>query len=121
MVNTYQCPVCGYGMEDEPCNFNICPSCGTEFGYHDANVPVRTLRASWLRNGAQWWSTTDSEPAGWDPYAQVSNLLSQGSVWQSQMASAGNEAAESRLSKMASPRDIDQGNTRAGLMGSQTR
>jgi hypothetical protein len=77
MVNTNVCPVCGYGMEDEPSSFNICPSCGTEFGYHDANISISALRAGWLRNGAKWWSTTDPEPDGWDPYAQVSNLLSQ--------------------------------------------
>ena len=76
MVTTYLCPVCGYGMEDPPSDFNICPCCGTEFGYHDANTSTNTLRAAWLRAGAKWWSTTDPEPDGWDPYVQVSALLS---------------------------------------------
>jgi len=87
-------------MEDEPSNFNICPSCGTEFGYHDANVPITTLRAEWLRNGAKWWSATEPEPEGWDPYAQVSNLLSQRSVWQGLMIPAGNSTIESGLSRV---------------------
>lgn len=51
MVTTYLCPVCGYGMEDPPSDFNICPCCGTEFGYHDANTSTNTLRAAWLRGG----------------------------------------------------------------------
>ena len=76
MVTTCLCPVCGYGMEDPPSDFNICPCCGTEFGYHDVNTSTNTLRAAWLRGGAKWWSTTDPEPDGWDPYVQVSALLS---------------------------------------------
>ena len=80
MVNTYLCPVCGYGMGEEPSNFNICPSCGTEFGYHDVNAPISELRANWLRFGAKWWSSADPQPEGWDPYLQVSNLFSQKSI-----------------------------------------
>jgi hypothetical protein len=109
MVNAYLCPVCGYGMAEEPSNFNICPSCGTEFGYHDANVSINTLRATWLRNGAKWWSSTDVEPNGWDPYSQVSNLLSQRFVWQSLMIPAGNVSVKSDLSKMAAGAGGDNG------------
>lgn len=69
------CPVCGYGMDDPPCEFNICPSCGTEFGNSDVNASVVQLRAAWLRAGARWWSEFDTPPDGWDPYEQVSALL----------------------------------------------
>lgn len=68
---TYICPVCGYGMEDEPANYNICPSCGTEFGLHDQNATIEELRATWIKTGLKWWSKTDSQPEGWDPYIQL--------------------------------------------------
>jgi len=72
MVN--MCPVCGYGMEDPPEDYNICPSCGTEFGLHDVNSSIAALRAAWLRSGARWWSPVDPQPLGWDPYLQLDNL-----------------------------------------------
>lgn len=69
------CPVCGFQMEDSPSDFNICPSCGTEFGLHDANSTVEELRVNWIRTGPRWWSTTDPEPVGWDPGGQIGRLL----------------------------------------------
>lgn len=68
------CPVCGYLMEDPPKNYNICPSCGTEFGYHDVNSSIAELRAAWLRTGPHWWSPADPEPYNWDPYLQLDNI-----------------------------------------------
>lgn len=78
MVNL--CPVCGYGMKYPPQDFHICPSCGTEFGYDDAGRTHASLRADWLRGGLQWWSPIDARPDNWDPYEQVSELLS-ASLW----------------------------------------
>lgn len=77
MVTDSICPVCGYGMEDPPRDYNICPSCGTEFGHHDVNSSVDKLRAEWLRNGANWWSPVDAQPDHWDPYRQVASLSQQ--------------------------------------------
>lgn len=74
-MTQYMCPVCGFLMEEPPCDYNICASCGTEFGLHDVNMTVDELRADWLRNGAKWWSNFQNAPAGWDPYVQVSKLL----------------------------------------------
>lgn len=50
------CPVCGYGMKEAPADFNICPSCGTEFGVHDVNSSIPELRKA--------WSKTEDSPAG---------------------------------------------------------
>ena len=70
----YLCPVCGFGMEDPPRGNNICPSCGTEFGYHDAGRTFQDLRLRWLLSGAQWWSAYDKKPEGWDPLEQLKSL-----------------------------------------------
>lgn len=75
-MTRYLCPVCGYRMEDPPRDYNICPSCGTEFGYHDENASITELRATWLRNGLQWWSPVDPQPENWDPYEQVAEVIS---------------------------------------------
>lgn len=71
MLNTNICPVCGYGMQDPPADYNICPSCGTEFGYNDLNSSIEGLRNAWLQSGAGWWSTVDPIPEGWDPFQQL--------------------------------------------------
>ncbi|MDQ3648866.1 MAG: hypothetical protein M3458_01040 [Acidobacteriota bacterium] len=68
----YTCPVCGYNqLEDAPANHEICPSCGTEFGYHDFTRSHVELRAQWLAKGAQWHSRIDPKPYGWNPYRQL--------------------------------------------------
>jgi len=66
-----RCPVCGYEMEAPPRDYRICPSCGSEFGVHDANVTIPELRDAWLETGPRWWSKTDPKPTGWDPLEQM--------------------------------------------------
>lgn len=75
MVNQNLCPVCGYNMEEPPRDYNICPSCGTEFGLHDKNTSVEDLRAAWLKTGPRWWSSSDSQPPDWKPMMQLAGLL----------------------------------------------
>ncbi len=70
----YLCPVCGYGMQEPPENYNICPCCGTEFGVHDVNASIQDLRTSWLQGGCNWWSQSDSKPDNWNPYQQLAHL-----------------------------------------------
>jgi hypothetical protein len=67
----YLCPVCGYDkLEDPPRDFTICPSFDDAFASHSE------LRAKWLRNGAQWWSTVDPKPEHGDPRQQVDAVMS---------------------------------------------
>lgn len=75
MVSEYLCPVCGYQMQDPPRDYNICPSCGTEFGHHDVNASISDLRSAWLRTGPKWWSTVTPAPENWRPFEQLANLL----------------------------------------------
>jgi hypothetical protein len=70
-MKTYTCPVCGFGMPDPPSDFNICASCGTEFGLHDSGTNVSELRREWIKSGAQWSSKVVKVPVGWNPYVQM--------------------------------------------------
>ena len=71
----YLCPVCGYGMADRPANYNICPSCGTEFGVNDQDATIEELRSEWIKTGPNWWSENE-RPENWNPYEQLANLIS---------------------------------------------
>ena len=74
MVKTkHQCPVCGYLMADPPKDNNICPSCGTEFGYHDAGRTFADIRKEWAKAEAPWSSIYVHPPKDWNPYVQMLN------------------------------------------------
>jgi hypothetical protein len=83
----YRCPVCGYPDLEEPARFadgnpswEICPSCGFEFGYDDdeAGDSYADWRQRWIENGMRWWSRSHRKPPGWDPHAQLLALLESG-------------------------------------------
>jgi hypothetical protein len=74
MIIENLCPVCGYEMEAPPKNYRICPSCGTEFGLHDANASIEELREVWLDTGPRWWSKSDPQPQNWDPIMQLEQV-----------------------------------------------
>jgi hypothetical protein len=70
----FTCPVCGYNnLPDPPVDYEICPSCGTEFGYDDFTFSHENLRRKWLTAGAKWHSRRISPPANWNPYQQLLN------------------------------------------------
>lgn len=75
---SFTCPVCGYpGLTEPPydqhgcASFDICPSCGIEFGYDDAKRSHDELRAAWLAAGAPWRSRTTAPPPAWSPARQL--------------------------------------------------
>ncbi len=71
----YTCPVCGYEhLEDPAMDDEICPSCGTHFGYHDYNRTHQQLRNAWHESGAKWWSLEEPSPSYWNPEIQLENL-----------------------------------------------
>lgn len=54
----FTCPVCGYDKLDKdpaPLSYEICPHCGTEFGYDDAFCTHAELRERWLDRGSKCW------------------------------------------------------------------
>jgi hypothetical protein len=75
----YLCPVCFYDQLDDPpyddkgcASFEICPCCGTEFGYDDSMTRHDELKKQWLAKGGQWWSASQPPPIGWSLEAQLS-------------------------------------------------
>jgi hypothetical protein len=84
----YTCPVCGYtGLEEPPRSvttgggsYEICPSCGFEFGVTDDDQGYRyeAWRARWIANGMKWASAGQSPPDGWEPHDALRDLLDDG-------------------------------------------
>ncbi len=82
---TNQCPVCGYGFLFEPPrsassgggSYEICPSCGFEFGVTDDDLGItyEGWRQRWMEAGMRWYDGTRTPPLDWDPRDQLSRLL----------------------------------------------
>lgn len=75
---TFICPVCRYpGLSEPPydangaSSFDICPCCGTQFGYQDARTPHSELRKRWLDSGAHWHSKVVAQPENWNALDQL--------------------------------------------------
>jgi hypothetical protein len=76
----YRCPVCGYPDLAEPPrteegggSFEICPSCGYQFGVtdDDRDISYEEWRGEWVAGGMKWWSRGRRQPPEWDPQAQL--------------------------------------------------
>ncbi len=65
------CPTCGYPLERPPSDSDICPSCGTQFGYSDSGRSYSQLREIWVRRGAPWHSRVHVPPRNWNPWWQL--------------------------------------------------
>jgi hypothetical protein len=77
---TFVCPVCGYpGLEEDPRpaigggSFEICPSCGFQFGVSDDDrgLTYQEWRQRWIDGGMVWDKGRSRPPAGWDPIDQL--------------------------------------------------
>lgn len=80
-MNNFYCPVCGFpNLAEEPrdlengSSYEICPSCGFEFGYTDESEGIsdETWRREWLAGGAMWFSASrkGEQPENWNGHAQ---------------------------------------------------
>lgn len=74
------CPVCGYpGLEEPPRSsggggsYEICPSCGFQFGVDDDDKGIshEEWRSRWAGKGLPWSSRGIPKPKGWDATAQL--------------------------------------------------
>lgn len=88
MASNYKCPICGFSelheppYDDDDCpSFEICPCCGSEFGYDDAAPSLEkrsqkwyVLREKWVSEGMSWYSDNRMPPEDWNPTLQVVSL-----------------------------------------------
>jgi hypothetical protein len=93
----FACLVCGYpSIEEDPAknHYNICPSCGAEFGYDNSMIGgYECYRAEWIAGGCQWWARDEErKPEGWDGPKQLAAYVTQLAV---RAARAGAEAPPS--------------------------
>lgn len=85
----FTCPVCGYpDLEEQPRSestggsFEICPSCGIQFGYTDeagGNSQAReelykNWRRHWVESGMVWDRDRTKPPPGWNPREQLKRV-----------------------------------------------
>ncbi|MBP8258476.1 MAG: hypothetical protein KA118_02280 [Verrucomicrobia bacterium] len=79
----HTCPVCGYpNLAESPRSrsgggsYEICPSCGFQFGVSDddAGISYARWRRQWRESGMRWASQGTPAPAEWDPKAQLRSL-----------------------------------------------
>src|SRR5262249_625618 len=80
---TCTCPVCGYpGLLEPPrsasggASYEICPSCGFQFGVSDDDegFTYAHWRALWKKRGSLWSSEGIAPPPGWNPKSQLARL-----------------------------------------------
>ena len=79
----FTCPVCGYPkLTEHPRNpqsggasFEICPSCGFQFGHSDdlLEISYARWRNDWINAGMPWRDVHPA-PERWGPGAQLARL-----------------------------------------------
>lgn len=82
-MKKHQCPVCGWGKLSEAPrtrsgggSFEICPSCGFEFGVSDddAGHSYEEWRAGWVKRGMPWSSHARPVPSRWNAAEQLKRI-----------------------------------------------
>ncbi len=99
------CPICGFSSLEEAAyslegdeSFEMCPSCGCEFGYDDFGKTHRELRKAWIERSVPW-SSSSPAPENWDAEKQLKSLASlpMEQAWiliESLLHNAGNKISE---------------------------
>lgn len=77
------CPACGWpGLREPPRSrsgggsYEICPSCGFEFGVTDDDQGISPAgwRERWIAAGCPWASRTRRPPPDWDAQVQLTRV-----------------------------------------------
>lgn len=77
------CPVCGYPdlleaprSESGGGSYEICPSCGFQFGVSDDDerMSYDQWRIRWIGKGMPWSSAAMRPPQEWNPSKQLKNI-----------------------------------------------
>lgn len=97
----YQCPVCDYPNLSEPPrsefgggSYEICPSCGFQFGINDDDegISYEQWRRRWEAKGMPWTSVALKRPTTWNPVAK--HVAPGGAALRRPSDSAQDQAAE---------------------------
>ncbi|MDR6496626.1 hypothetical protein J2797_006553 [Paraburkholderia terricola] len=75
------CRVCGYEVSEPPWGedgdsptWDICPCCGTEFGYEDCTpASAQKKRELWISSGEKWFDAS-KKPMDWNYDGQRFNI-----------------------------------------------
>ena len=79
----FTCPICGWphlNKDPTTLSYEICPSCGVEFGY-EAVEDYMALRILWVQQGMKFWADAIKNPGAprapenWDPVEQLNKLI----------------------------------------------
>jgi hypothetical protein len=80
LPTSFVCPACGYPDLEGPAysprtglgSYDICPSCGFEYGVtdDDRGFSHAAWRCLWVEAGMPWRGVHEPPP-GWDPVAQL--------------------------------------------------
>ena len=79
MPSSFECPICTYnGLKRDPHegDHEICPSCGTHFGYVDCGPERKEfywgmLRERYIVGGCKWYSGFKPRPENFDPMENI--------------------------------------------------
>ena len=80
---SYICPVCNYpNLQERPRgettggSYEICPSCGFQFGVTDEDLgfTYEVWRQDWITKGMPWNGIGIESPDGWNPDEQLKGL-----------------------------------------------
>ena len=78
----FLCPVCGYpDLSEVPVSpetggsYEICPSCGFQFGVSDEDegISIEQWRKRWIQAGMKWFSQGIPAPKKWNSTQQLAN------------------------------------------------
>lgn len=76
------CRICGYQPDHLPygedglgASYEICSSCGNEFGLTDRyDDQIQDRRQLWLKSGPAWYSKLETCPTDWQPLTQLQQV-----------------------------------------------
>src|SRR3954453_18515152 len=90
----YICPVCGFLLQYPPEDFNICPSCGVEFGADTVEYSIQELQRAWIDRGMTWTSRVLPRPAGFNPLGQLERLHAHATNGRSMAPKIGSQSSQ---------------------------
>ncbi|MBX7212359.1 MAG: hypothetical protein K1X78_28900 [Verrucomicrobiaceae bacterium] len=101
----HTCPVCAYPNLREPArsasgggSYEICPSCGFQFGVDDDDkgIAFEEARTAWLAGGARWSGKGVPMPKGWNGRKQLQAAEGEGTGQVTRPASARSRSRRTR-------------------------